>query len=113
MLAGNAYFELSGGRVDAVAVAFGVCAAVMAVVQLALVGALPPHRLRAGGLGVRLRLQRHGRARAAVDRAHPAARRELLAALVLVAIAGLVAVIAVRTVIGLVRGTFLSATSGP
>jgi hypothetical protein len=36
----------------------------------------------------------------------------LLAALVVVAISGLVAVIAVRTVIGLVRGTFLWTTSG-
>ena len=112
VLAGNAYFELSGGRVDAVAARW--C-------------------LRRGDGGRAARARAHYRrivfepgvwafAFAYSATAVLALRwigltrppgAELLAALVLVAIAGLVAVIAVRTVIGLVRGTFLSATSGP
>jgi tellurite resistance protein len=109
VLAGNAYFELSGGRVDAVAAALGVCAAVMAVVQRRARGALPPHRLPgvwafafAYSATAALALQWIGLTRP------PGAA--LLAALVLVAISGLVAVIAVRTVIRLVRGTLLMVT---
>jgi tellurite resistance protein len=113
VLAGNAYFELSGGRVDAVAATLGVCAAVMAVVQLALVA---HYRRIVFGPGVWafafaysatavLALQWIGLTRP------PGAA--LLAGLVLVAISGLVAVIAVRTVVGLVRGSFLAAAPVP
>jgi tellurite resistance protein len=112
VLAGNAYLALSGGRVDAVAVALGVCAAGMAVVQLALVAhyrrivfgpAVWAFAFAYSATAV-LALQWIGLARP------PGAA--LLAALVLVAISGLVAVIAVRTVIGLLRGTFPAVTPG-
>jgi tellurite resistance protein len=113
VLAGNAYLELSGGRVDAVAAALGVCAAVMAVVQLSFVA---HYRRIVFGPGVWAFAFAYSATAVLalqwISLTRPPGAT-LLAALVLVAVSGLVAVIAVRTVIGLVRGTLLSTAPAP
>jgi tellurite resistance protein len=113
VLAGNAYLELSGGRVDAVAATLGVCAAVMAVGQLALVA---HYRRIVFGPGVWAFAFAYSATAVFALRWIGLTRppgAALLAAMVLVAISGLVAVIAVWTVLGLVRGTFLATAPGP
>ncbi|GAA1875204.1 hypothetical protein GCM10009836_65560 [Pseudonocardia ailaonensis] len=107
VLAGNALLAINGGRIDALTCVFGVWAAVATVVQVVLLRMYlrspfaPGMWAFAFAYAATATYALHW-----IDLTRPPGAA-LLAALVLTAVTGLIAGIAVRTVVGIRRGTFL------